>query len=98
MSPGTPHQDTKYLGAILGAVAIILILIAYVKTVYTMRRDLESAPIKIPLGGVMRFLSTNIPVGGVMTFLFSGIYFQYFLQDYVLPNAEEVYGPTPAAA
>ncbi len=92
---GTPHPKTKYLGATLGAIAVIFILIAYVKTVYTMRRDLASAPINIPLGGVMKFLSTDIPVGNVMTFLFSAIYFQYFLRDYVLPDAITVYGPFP---
>jgi hypothetical protein len=62
-----------------GALGAVLYLAVYLKTAFTLREALELPPIGIPLGGVM-------------TFLFSGIYFQYMLHDYVVPDPDRVYG------
>ena len=55
--------------AIEGVVGIT-VFVLHIVTVFKMRAELESTPIAIPLGPVM-------------TFLFGGLYFQYFLRDWI---------------
>jgi hypothetical protein len=78
--------DTRILSYTLSAFAVIAALGSYTTAAFKLRSALEEATV-------------GLAFGGVMTFLFSGTYFQYFLHDYVVPDAEELYGalPTPPA-
>jgi len=59
------HDLTDPLSGLSRLAGIVL----YIAAAYTLRSQLESSPI-------------NIPLGGVMTFFFAVIYFQYHLQDF----------------
>lgn len=86
MSRGQGVGDTRVLSYGVGAFAVIAILGSYTTAAFKLRSALEEATV-------------GVAFGGVMTFLFSGTYFQYFLHDYVVPDAEDLYGalPTPPA-
>ncbi len=64
------HRElpNELIGVMTG-VLVLGYLGVYFGTVYTLRFELESSPIEIPLGAVM-------------TFFFGTIYFQYHLRDY----------------
>jgi hypothetical protein len=51
----------------------------YIWTIFTLRSELASSPI-------------NLPLGGIMTFFFGPIYFQYHLYDYGELGGSEVVG------
>ncbi|SDF14749.1 hypothetical protein [Terriglobus roseus] len=86
MSRGQGIGDTRVLYYSLIAFGMIAVLGSYTTAAFKLRSALEEATV-------------GLAFGGVMTFLFSGTYFQYFLHDYVVPDAEELYGalPTPPA-
>jgi hypothetical protein len=74
------HSIPQAIQSLFAGIAGLGTFVLYVIANFKMRSALEAAPIGIPLGGVM-------------TFFFGPIYFQYFLHDYVLPDAAEMYGP-----
>lgn len=76
--------DTRILSYTLSAFAVITALSCYTTAAFKLRSALEEATV-------------GLAFGGVMTFLFSGTYFQYFLHDYVVPDAEELYGALPTS-
>ena len=65
--------EIQAIANMLTLVVQIAIFVLFLVTAYTLRGELESDPI-------------NIPLGGVMTFFFSVIYFQYHLYDYTVPD------------
>jgi len=74
------HADS--MGALSKAVDVIyrIIFIALnLTTAFTLRSQMDSYPI-------------NMSLSGVMTFFLGTIYFQYHMNNYVLPGADEVYG------
>jgi len=86
VSRGQGIGDTRVLSYSLVAFGMIAIIGSYTAAAFKLRSALQEATV-------------GLAFGGVMTFLFSGTYFQYFLHDYVVPDAEELYGalPTPPA-
>ena len=73
------------LASLLGSSAgleRLLFFVLNVTTVFTLRSQMEDFPI-------------NLSLGGGMTFLFGTIYFQYQLQDYSMPDPDDVFGPFP---
>jgi hypothetical protein len=62
-------QNVEGIVNIAVLVGRLLIFALYLGAAYTLRGELESSPI-------------NIPLSGVMTFFFGPVYFQYHLQDY----------------
>jgi len=78
------HRDPAEIQSLSGILIIfmrIAIFVLYLVSVYTLRGELESSPIEIPLGGVM-------------TFFFGPIYFQYHLFDYQVPDEVHMFrGP-----
>lgn len=72
-----PSPSTAALMASLDPLARLTSFVLYVCAVFTMRSEMERAPIEIPLGGVM-------------TFLFGPLYFQYHLRDYAEGNVPEI--------
>jgi hypothetical protein len=59
----------------------ILLFVLWVVVAYTLKGELESSPIKIPLSGIM-------------TFFFGSVYFQYHLFDYQVPDEVHLFrGP-----
>lgn len=86
-------QDTAALLSLMTLVARILLAVLWIVTVFSLRGELSSEPIDIPLGGVM-------------TFFFGPIYFQYHLFDYQVtdevhqfrgPLRTELAEPSPAS-
>jgi len=86
VSRGQDIGDTRVLSYSLVAFGMIAVVGSYTAAAFKLRSALQEATV-------------GLAFGGVMTFLFSGTYFQYFLHDYVVPDAEELYGalPTPPA-
>ncbi len=70
--------------AVLGSSggARLLFVALNLATVFTLRSQMEDFPIGMSLGGGL-------------TFLLGTIYFQYHLNDYVLPVASDVFGSLP---
>ena len=59
----------------------ILLVVLWVVTAFTLRGELESSPI-------------NIPLSGIATFFFGSVYFQYHLFDYQVPDEVHLFrGP-----
>ena len=67
-----------------GGAARLLLLALNLTAVFTLRSQLESFPIGMSLSGGL-------------TFLLGPVYFQYHMNNYVLPGAEDVFGPSPDA-
>ncbi|MEZ2346254.1 hypothetical protein [Terriglobus sp. RCC_193] len=83
MSRGQDVGDTHMLSTAVSVFAVIAVLGSYTMAAFKLRSALQEATV-------------GLAFGGVMTFLFSGTYFQYFLYDYVVPDAEELYGALPS--
>lgn len=84
MSRGQGLGDTRMLSYVLVTFGMIAVLGSYTTAAFKLRSALEEATV-------------GLAFGGVMTFLFNGTYFQYFLHDYVVPDAEELYGALPTS-
>ena len=77
-------QSAVALSHALEPFARIVFIVLNITTAFTLRSQMESHPI-------------NMPLSGVMTFFFGTIYFQYHMNNYVLPDPNEVFGDIPAA-
>ena len=79
----TGHSgDTESASKALETGIRLLFLVLHIATAFSLRSELEKSPIGLSLHGPM-------------TFFFGATYFQYHLQDYVVPDAVAVYGPLP---